>query len=117
FVKSGATLLAVITNDAWWGNTPGHQQHLLFGAIRCIETRREMVRSANTGISAKINHLGRITQKTKYNEKIAIKCYVRPRTDLTFYVKYGNIIGKMALFLAIVMLLSSFVKKFVKKGY
>jgi apolipoprotein N-acyltransferase len=117
FVRNGATLLAVITNDAWWGNTPGYKQHLLFGSIRCIETRREMVRSANTGISAKINHLGRITQQTKYNERTAIKCYVRPRTELTFYVKYGNVIGKMALFLAIVLLLSSVVKKFVKKSY
>ena len=61
-------MIFIITNDGWWGETQGHRQHLLYGAIRCIETRREMVRSANTGISAKINKFGNITHQTKYNE-------------------------------------------------
>lgn len=117
FVKNGANMLAVITNDAWWGNTAGHKQHLLFGAIRCIETRKEMVRSANTGISAKINKLGKITIQTKYNELKAFECNIRPNNIQTFYVKYGNILGKMASFIAIALLLGTLVKKVVKKGY
>ncbi len=116
FVKDGANTLAVITNDAWWGNTPGHKQHLLFGAIRCIETRREMVRSANTGISAKINRYGEITHKTKFNEKIAFKCSLIPNNKLTFYVKYGNLIGKFSSYSA-VFLITAMIALFVKKKF
>jgi apolipoprotein N-acyltransferase len=117
FVRQGANMLAVITNDAWWGNTDGHKQHLLFGAIRCIETRKEMVRSANTGISAKINKFGEITTQTKYNELTAFECNIRPNNIQTFYVKYGNILGKMASFIAIALLLGTLVKLVAKKGY
>ncbi len=105
FVKKGANSLAVITNDAWWGETPGYKQHLLFGAIRCIETRREMIRSANTGISAKIDMFGKITHKTKYNERISFKCSIKPQTKMTIYVKTGNIIGKISSALSFVLIL------------
>lgn len=107
FVRDGANMLAVITNDGWWGETPGYAQHLLFGAIRCIETRREMIRSANTGVSAKIDRFGRITHKTRYKERIAFKCEANAYDNLTFYVKYGNIIGKLGSVLAILILLAA----------
>lgn len=115
FVRDGATALAVITNDGWWGETPGYQQHLLFGAIRCIETRKEMLRSANTGVSAKINVLGDITHQTKYKERVAFECEVLPNTIQTFYVRYGNIIGYAACILAGLFLLATFTKVILKK--
>lgn len=99
FVKDGANALAVITNDGWWGNTQGYKQHLYFGAIRCIETRKEMLRSANTGVSAKINMYGKITHQTQYNQRTAFRCWITPNTIETFYVKYGNWVGKIALIL------------------
>lgn len=113
FVRDGAELLAVVTNDGWWGNSPGYMQHLQYGAIRCIETRREMVRSANTGVSAKINQFGRIVFQTKYKEKTAFKCYVNPHKHLTFYVRHGNLIGTSASVLAVILCLSSLVRLFI----
>ncbi len=118
FVKSGANVLALITNDAWWGNTPGHRQHLVFGAIRCIETRKEMVRSANTGISAKVNVYGKITQQTKYGERTAFRCSLIPNNYQTFYVKYGSLIGKLSIILTsliVVLLLVISLKKKLSK--
>jgi apolipoprotein N-acyltransferase len=38
YVKKGANFLAIITNDGWWGDTPGYRQHLQYGALRAIET-------------------------------------------------------------------------------
>ncbi len=99
FVKDGANALAVITNDGWWGNTQGYKQHLYFGAIRCIETRKEMLRSANTGVSACINMLGKITHQTQYNQRTAFRCWITPNNIETFYVKYGNWVGKLAVVL------------------
>jgi len=61
YVKDGASWLAVITNDAWWNNTPGHKQHFSYAKLRAIEQRKWVVRSANTGISGFIDPLGRTT--------------------------------------------------------
>jgi len=58
YVKDGASWLAVITNDAWWNNTPGHKQHFSYAKLRAIEQRKWVVRSANTGISCFIDPLG-----------------------------------------------------------
>lgn len=113
YVIDGANVLAVVTNDGWWGNTPGYKQHLMFGSVRCIETRREMVRSANTGISASIDRYGKISNATKYKERTAFACSVNPYSDLTFYVRYGNLIGKLSL-ISIGLLIFVIVKRFKK---
>ena len=55
YVQHGAQFLAIITNDAWWDKSQGHKQHLTFATLRAIETRRDIARSANTGISAFVN--------------------------------------------------------------
>ncbi|MEG2071290.1 MAG: apolipoprotein N-acyltransferase, partial [Bacteroidales bacterium] len=73
FVKDGAQLMTVITNDAWWGNTPGYKQHFLFSKLRAIETRRTILRAANTGISGVIDECGDVVQKSHYNERTVIK--------------------------------------------
>ena len=65
YVANGATLIGIITNDGWWSDSPGHSQHLQYATLRAIETRRDVARSANTGISAFINQKGEITQQTR----------------------------------------------------
>ena len=64
YVKDGASWLAVITNDAWWNNTPGHKQHFSYAKLRAIEQRKWVVRSTNTGISGFIDPLGRTTMRS-----------------------------------------------------
>ena len=106
FVKNGAGFLAIITNDAWWNETQGHKQHLTFASLRAIETRRDIARSANTGISGFINQKGDITSRTKYGEKTALLGQVQLNDRLTFYVKYGDYIARICTgILAILLLL------------
>ena len=64
YVRSGADLLSIITNDGWWKDTPGYRQHLTYASLRAIETRRAIARSANTGTSAFVDVLGNILQPT-----------------------------------------------------
>lgn len=118
FVKDGANALAVITNDGWWGETPGYRQHLMYGAIRCIETRREMLRSANTGVSAKINMLGEVTQSLGYKKRGAFKCTLITNNVETFYVRFGNVIGVVASVLTVLLIVAAVVLRFsvAKKG-
>lgn len=109
FVKNKADFLAIITNDAWWHETQGHKQHLTFASMRAIETRRDIARSANTGISAFINQRGDIVSRTKYGEKIALKGSVHLNDKITFYVTYGDYIAKIStgilLLLALVVVI------------
>lgn len=100
FIKNGAQLMAVITNDGWWKDTPGYQQHFLFSKLRAVETRRTIMRSANTGISAFIDERGDAHQQTHYNTRLAIRQNVYPNQTITFYVQHGDYIARILLLFA-----------------
>ena len=100
YVNEGATFLAVISNDAWWGETPGHKQLFSYTRLRAIETRRDIARSANTGISSIINAKGEIINQTSYNTKTTLSGKLSSRTNLTFYVRFGDIIARWSVFVA-----------------
>ncbi|MDT0676777.1 apolipoprotein N-acyltransferase [Autumnicola musiva] len=110
YVQNGAQFLTIITNDAWWGDTPGHQQHLSYAKLRAIENRKAVVRSANTGISAFINPLGDVEKSLAYEERGSLKHDLVLNDEQTFYVKYGNYIARVAQFLALFIFLFAIVK-------
>ena len=114
-IQRGGQLIFVITNDGWWGNTPGHRQHLGFSVLRAIETRRSLARSANTGISAFINQRGDIQQATEYWEPAAIKQTLNANTELTYYVKYGDYIPRTSAYISALVLLISLTQGFLRK--
>jgi apolipoprotein N-acyltransferase len=115
FVRNGAQFLAIITNDAWWHESQGHKQHLSFARLRAIETRRDVARSANTGISAFINQKGEVTQQTKYGEKVALKGKVHLNNQLTIYVRFGDYLAQLAICIATLLLLLIVIKPLRKK--
>ncbi|WP_129716003.1 apolipoprotein N-acyltransferase [Pedobacter sp. SYP-B3415] len=94
-VKNGAQFIAIITNDGWWGNTSGKDQHMLYAKLRAIETRRDVARSANTGISCFINQRGDIVKETAWWTSTAIKSDILLNDNLTLYVRSGDIIAKL----------------------
>lgn len=103
-VRNGGNLIAVITNDAWWGDTPGYRQHLTFSTIRAIETRRDVVRSANTGISCFVDRKGVIHRPTAWWVPTAERRTVYLNDELTFFVRHGDVIGRVAVVLALLIL-------------
>lgn len=105
YVNNGANFLAIITNDAWWGNTQGHKQHLSYARLRAIENRRAIARSANTGISAFINEKGEITSSLGYEEQGAIRGEVTLNERITFYTRHGDYIARISLFLSLFIFL------------
>ena len=115
YVRNGARAMAIITNDAWWGDTPGYRQHLSYASIRAIETRRAIARCANTGISAIISPSGEILQPTPWWEPAVIKAHVPLREDITFYVSHGDITGRICTFLFMLLLLALVVRFVTKK--
>ena len=106
YIRKGARAMAIITNDAWWGNTPGYRQHLSYASLRAIETRRAIARCANTGISAIISPSGEILQPTPWWEQAVIKGQVPLRDDITFFVSHGDITGRVCTFVFVLLLLA-----------
>ena len=105
FVKNGASVLAVITNDSWWDDSPGHRQHFDMARLRAVETRRYVLRAANGGFSGVIDPLGKVLQKTEYGERTALHATVNTYTRETFYVKHGDYLARIAVVLAALGLL------------
>jgi apolipoprotein N-acyltransferase len=104
YVRNGANVLCIMTNDGWWGNTQGHQQHLHYARLRAIETRRFIVRSANTGISAFIDPLGQLSDLQDWDKAAAIRQNIPPQERQTFFVRMGDYLSKMALAISIILL-------------
>ncbi len=111
YVRNDANFLAIITNDAWWNETQGHKQHLSYAKLRAIETRRDIVRSANTGISAIINAKGDITSRLEYNEKGALSGQLKTNEKITFYVMAGDYIARISFFILIFVFLIGFFRR------
>ncbi|WP_229728632.1 apolipoprotein N-acyltransferase [Hymenobacter glacieicola] len=110
YVRQGASLIGIITNDGWWSDSPGHNQHLQYATLRAIETRRDIARSANTGISAFINQKGEITQRTGWWEQAVSRATVHLNTEQTFYVRHGELIGPTCQVLAVLLLVLTMVR-------
>ncbi len=114
-IKDGAQFIAVITNDGWWGNTSGKDQHMMYAKLRAIETHRDVARSANTGISCFINQRGDVIQKTKWWTRTALKANINLNDEITFYVKSGDIIAKILCITAILLALIIPFRKWIRK--
>jgi len=95
-VNRGADVLVAITNDAWFGRSNMPWQHLGLSVMRAIETRRSVVRSANTGVSALIDPLGQVVSRTGLFEEAVLAGEV-PLCDVSsVYARTGD----LALWLA-----------------
>ncbi len=114
YVRNGANLIFIITNDGWWENTPGHRQHLAYARLRAIETRKEIARCANTGISCFITPLGVVEQATPYWEEALITKNMKPNDVTTLFVRFGDLISYASSLLAILLLIWSQVLRFKK---
>ncbi len=115
YIRKGAKAMTIITNDAWWGDTPGYRQHLSYASLRAIETRRAIARCANTGISAIISPSGEILQPTPWWEPAVIESQIPLRSNLTFFVRHGDIIGRICTFLFLLLLLALIVRFTTKR--
>lgn len=101
YVRNGANLICIITNDGWWKKTPGHKQHMNYARLRAIETRTWIARSANTGISCFIDPYGNVIDPQPYDTNAVIKLAVPVGNSKSFFVKYGDILSKIMIALSI----------------
>lgn len=118
YVKRGANFLAIVTNDSWWGVTQGHKQLLSYAKLRAIETRREIARAANSGISAHINARGEIETDTLYEDQTALFSKIKLYDQQSFYVKHGDLLTRICIYILGFLMFYTFLKQIQnrKKG-
>jgi len=101
WVLSGANMLVNLTNDAWYGRSSAPHHSLAMAVFRAVETRRSLVRSANTGISAFINLLGRVESRSELFQPYGFSADVMLFEETTFWTRYGYLFGPLCLFLGV----------------
>jgi apolipoprotein N-acyltransferase len=108
----GANLLVDITNDGWFLHSAGSHQHLANAIFRCVETRRPMVRAANTGVTCFVNQSGRITQVLRdesgstFTEGVLTgEIKVPTEHELTFYMRHGELFAKSCAVITLIAIL------------
>ncbi|MCS7074275.1 MAG: apolipoprotein N-acyltransferase [Bacteroidia bacterium] len=117
FVAKGGEIGVIITNDGWWKQTSGYLQHAQFSVLRAIESRKQIARSANTGRSLYVNHLGKIIQYTDWWKPSVIDQELELYNSQTFYIKYGNWLGKSSLMIIAILFLWFFSSNFPHKKF
>jgi apolipoprotein N-acyltransferase len=112
YIRNGAQFISIITNDGWWGDTPGYKQHLKYGVLRAVETRKWIARSANTGISCFINPKGELLQTTQWWQPAVIAQKITLNSTQTFYTEHGDYIARAAFYSSLLLLIYYFMIRF-----
>jgi apolipoprotein N-acyltransferase len=98
YVLKGAKFMTIITNDAWWGDTPGYKQHANYASLRAIELRRDIARCGNTGISGIINQRGEYLSTSNWWQRETLSGQVNTASRKTFFVRHGDLVGRISTF-------------------
>jgi apolipoprotein N-acyltransferase len=105
YIRKKANIIFIITNDGWWDNTPGYVQHLNYARLRAIENRRQIARSANTGLSCFIDEFGNISQTTEWWKEAVIQKDMYVNNRLTFFSMFGDLLSYFSVILSLCLLL------------
>jgi apolipoprotein N-acyltransferase len=111
FVRNGAEMLALITNEGWWSQTHGAYQMAAFTRVRAIETRRSIARCANTGVTCLIDPLGRIRDQAPWWSEETVIGQVRLSKEMSLYVRYPDYFPKACLWLVLGLAMAAIIQK------
>ena len=112
---AGANFLFIITNDGWWKNTPGYRQHNSLCPTEGHRNPPQHGPSANTGICSLIDQRGVELARIGWWERSGIRGTLNKNDKITFYVKHGDYLGRIAVLLTVILLLYSIVFRYIKK--
>ena len=105
FVRRGAQAMLIISNDGWWGDTPGYKHLFTISRLRAIEHRRAIARSANTGISGFISPRGDIGAALGWDVRGTLTGEVPLMAEQTFYTRYGDYLGRISEYVLLLSVL------------
>lgn len=117
FVRRGAQAMFIISNDGWWGDTPGYKHLFSISRLRAVEHRRAIARSANTGISGFIDARGDVGATLGWEQHGLLTDTLALNASQTFYTRYGDYIGRIAQYLMLLCVLYYIAYRAKKKNH
>lgn len=112
YVRQGVDFLVNITNDGWFGDTPGPVQHAQMCIMRTVENRRSLVRSANTGISMVVDPWGRIVSSLGLDRMGTLVEPVIVLRERTIYSRTGDVpVASFSLVIVVLALLRTLIRR------
>ena len=117
FVRRGAQFMAIISNDGWWGDTPGYRHLFSISRLRAIEHRRAIARSANTGESGFISPRGEVGETLGWEQRGVISARVPLCSTMTFYTRYGDYVARISQYVLLLCVLYYIAYRVKKKNY
>lgn len=117
FVRRGAAFMAIISNDGWWGDTPGYRHLFTISRLRAVEHRRAIARSANTGMSGFITADGGVGETLGWEERGILTADVPLNTRMTFYTRYGDYIARIAEYVLLLCVLYYIAYRVKRRNY
>lgn len=109
FRQQGADWLAVITNDAWFGDSSGPFQHAQWARIRAVENRMPVIRAANTGISMIIDPWGRIRGRLPLDATGTLTGTVETGLAPSWYARHGDLFGGAGALMAVLAVVGALI--------
>ncbi len=100
----GTDFLLTISNDAWFGTSAGPLQHLQMVQMRALENGRWFMRATNTGVTAIIDHQGRIVKRAPQFERTVLRGDIQARVGSTPFMRFGHY--PILIMIALLLLLS-----------
>lgn len=109
FVNNGAALLINISDDAWFGNSAGAEQHLNHARLRAIENHRDIVRVTNSGISALVTAQGKVVDPLPMFTAASHVWTAETSRTATLYTKYGDWFAISCTIISALAIIASFI--------
>ncbi len=101
WVDAGANVLVNLTNDAWYGRSSAPEHSMAMSVVRAVESRRSLVRAANTGISAFVDPLGKVMASSQIFVSWSGSMNVALVKEISLYSRFGYLFGPLCFFLTI----------------
>jgi apolipoprotein N-acyltransferase len=111
YVQAGARVLVAVTNDAWFGRSSAPYQHLAISTFRAIETRTPLIRAANTGVTAIVDHNGHISTMTGLFVEAYRTGEIQPGSGTSLYLTIGDAPAWLCVFLTAGVALFAWIKR------
>lgn len=109
YVRNGASFIVNITNDEWFGDSPGPYQHAQMAIMRCVEYRIGLARCANTGVSMLVDPYGRVIRETHLFTRDILAGQVMLGGGGTPYSKWGYMIDFMLIIVPVALAILTYV--------